>query len=1060
MAAWHDLWLWRTLDSLTSPNDRAVAVIVAQVMPDVERVVKEPGPKDFTLHDADHAARVAELMVDVMSEEVGEQLSAYELALLLLAAYLHDIGMAPQHALVAGHHRLLLTGDGSALSPDDRRAFQDWLDREHSGREPPVSDPDEADVLLGFYVRTKHVAWGERWVRANLAQRLVVPGYDAFADDLMRICRSHHEGYRSLAGEEFQPRFLQGGKAVVHRRYLACVLRVADVLEIDPERTPQVLLDHRDIVESSVVYWHKDHDIDLTIEDDGRVVAEARPSSAVVYRAVEETLNAIETELRLCRDLDATTPFTVAPRRVARTLPHRWRLEPIVYRDVRPRDDAFVYIDGAFRPDTQRLLELLAGQELYGNPLFALRELLQNAFDAVRERIAWQRLALSDPNDPSAVSRLVASHRVELTIERRGDGTDLLRCRDTGAGMNREILTNYLLVSGAGRHPEAAALARHARDVGFELERTGEFGIGVLSYFMLADRVELRTQRCGEAPSGEAEGWTFGTDGVGSFGELSRDTAWRGGTEVTLTLRFPLEAKTVAEALRRMVIRAPCEVILQADDARLLRLDAGWTATLPDLVQVVRNRLRGVLREDDEGADDEFLPRHDRVQLQRRIEALREAIEQLEERIRWISWEEELPGGLGRCRMALPYVETLAGMSLAIVNVQREDRGWQLNGIGLGRIVLFDFPVVHAVGGMRIREHADDDFPRHRTAAWITEVDWTPGDAGHVLVSRDEITLSRMAEEALAAVRRVAHERIVDVLLGQPASPLTRINACVARNAGVKDPPGLDSPWWLLWRPADDGGWWPCLEKLVPPIVTSNSSATDLQVGSQPITIPGYIGTGFADSFGTWDDRHQPPERYVLDVNRTALVGYWPDLVVRPAIGRDLFPTFPPGSHHVVGILLSSNGFAWNLSSPVCAGSWSRSRRSDFRRTSPSDPLVDRTPLRSPSAARRWIFELLAAYRRYDSWGGDDTKEIWDAVSQRDPEFLRAVIQLAMDDETATELLIIDDEYDWGSCRTVSFSPAGVKVTGDGDLGEEVRRLWSQPGWCVERCAEAPRAKA
>jgi hypothetical protein len=1060
MTTWRDLWLWRTLDSLTSTRDRAVAVIVAQAMPDVEQVIQERGPKDFTLHDADHAARVAELMVDVMSEEVGEQLSAYELALLLLAAYLHDIGMAPQHALVAGHHRLLLTGDGSALSPDDLRAFQHWLDREHGGHEPPVLDPDEADVLLGYYVRAKHVAWGERWVRTNLEQRLAVPGYDAFVDDLMRICRSHHEGYRSLASEQFQPRFLHGGKAIVHRRYLACVLRVADVLEIDPERTPQVLLDHRNVVESSMVYWHKDHEIDLTIEDDGRVVAEARPSSAVLYRAVEETLDAIEAELRLCRDLDATTPFTVAPRRVARTLPHRWRLEPIVYRDVRPRDDAFVYVDGAFRPDTQRLLEILAGQELYGNPLFALRELLQNAFDAVRERIAWQRLALTNPNDCSAVARLVAGHRVELTIDKCVHGPDRLRCRDTGAGMNRHILTEYLLVSGAGRHPEAAALARHARDAGFELERTGKFGIGVLSYFMLADRVELRTQRCGEAPSGEAEGWMFGTDGVGSFGELSRDPGWRGGTEVTLQLRFPIEPETVADALRRMVIRAPCEVIFQTDGARLLRLNAGWTATLPDFVQVVRNRLRGALREDDEGADDQFLPRDERLQRQHRTGALREVIEQLEERIRWINWEEDLPGGLGRCRMALPYVETAAGMSLAIVNVHHDDGRWQLNGIGLGRIVLFDFPVVHSVGGMRIREHTDEDFPRHRTTAWITEVDWTPGDAGHVLVSRDEITLSRMAEEALGDARRVGHERIVDVLLDQPASPLTRINACVARQAGVKDPPGLDSPWWLRWHPADDGGWWPRLEELAPPVVMSSSSATDVRVGSQPVTIPGYIDTGFADSFGTWNDPHQPPERYVLDLNRAALVGYWPDLVVRPSAGPDLFPTFPPGSRHVVGILLSRNNFAWNLSSPVCAGSWSRSRSSDPRRADPDDPLIDRTPLRSANEAKRWLFELLAAYRRYDTWGGYDTKEMWDVLSQRDPEFLRAVIHLAMDDETATEVLIVDNEYNSGSCRTVSFSPAGVEVTGDGDLGDEIRRLWSQPGWCVEMSDEATRATA
>jgi len=59
---------------------------------------------------------------------------------------------------------------------------------------------------------------------------------------------------------------------------------------------------------------------------------------------------------------------------------------------VRPYKDAYVYIEGSFRPNTEKLLELLAGTALYEEPLAAVRELLQNAFDAVRERIAYERL--------------------------------------------------------------------------------------------------------------------------------------------------------------------------------------------------------------------------------------------------------------------------------------------------------------------------------------------------------------------------------------------------------------------------------------------------------------------------------------------------------------------------------------------------------------------------------------------------------------------------------------------------------------------------------------------
>jgi HD-GYP domain-containing protein (c-di-GMP phosphodiesterase class II) len=51
---------------------------------------------DFTLHDDQHGFRVAERMVEIIPADVFAELSAYELAHLLFAAYLHDIGMTPE----------------------------------------------------------------------------------------------------------------------------------------------------------------------------------------------------------------------------------------------------------------------------------------------------------------------------------------------------------------------------------------------------------------------------------------------------------------------------------------------------------------------------------------------------------------------------------------------------------------------------------------------------------------------------------------------------------------------------------------------------------------------------------------------------------------------------------------------------------------------------------------------------------------------------------------------------------------------------------------------------
>jgi len=203
-------------------------------------------------------------MSKIVPADTLAELSAYELALLLLSAHLHDAGMSPRHGLVVAHHEYLLTGDRGSLDEASVREFQHWLDRHHDGMVPPictgrpaVADLRTANLLVAHYVRFRHIDWGETWTRAELVGRLRFRGYEDVIDDLVLLCRSHGEGYGVLRGDRFNPRFLLGGSAVVHLRYLAAVLRVADVLEIDPERTPEVLFRHRNVAPGSVIYWHK-----------------------------------------------------------------------------------------------------------------------------------------------------------------------------------------------------------------------------------------------------------------------------------------------------------------------------------------------------------------------------------------------------------------------------------------------------------------------------------------------------------------------------------------------------------------------------------------------------------------------------------------------------------------------------------------------------------------------------------------------------------------------------------------------------------------------------------
>jgi HD-GYP domain-containing protein (c-di-GMP phosphodiesterase class II) len=81
-------------------------------------------PKDFTLHNGDHSFRVTEKMWDLIPEKTKENLSSYELGLLLLSAYLHDIGMSPEFDKVKKHKDYLTLNYKSELIQQEIEDFQ------------------------------------------------------------------------------------------------------------------------------------------------------------------------------------------------------------------------------------------------------------------------------------------------------------------------------------------------------------------------------------------------------------------------------------------------------------------------------------------------------------------------------------------------------------------------------------------------------------------------------------------------------------------------------------------------------------------------------------------------------------------------------------------------------------------------------------------------------------------------------------------------------------------------------------------------------------------------
>lgn len=161
-----------------------------------------------------------------------------------------------------------------------------------------------------------------------------------------------------------------------------------------------------------------------------------------------------------------------------------------------------------FQVDLRGMVDLLS-QHLYSSPRVYLRELLQNAVDAVTARQAIESTAPA-----------------EITV-RTGDQ---LAVTDTGIGLTEPEVHEFLATIGRSSKRDEEGLASTRE------RYIGQFGIGLLACFMIADEITVvtRSARDLRAPAVEWRGYS---DGRYTLRTLPPGPASPPGTTVTLTPR-------------------------------------------------------------------------------------------------------------------------------------------------------------------------------------------------------------------------------------------------------------------------------------------------------------------------------------------------------------------------------------------------------------------------------------------------------------------------------------------------------------------------------------------
>lgn len=165
-----------------------------------------------------------------------------------------------------------------------------------------------------------------------------------------------------------------------------------------------------------------------------------------------------------------------------------------------------------FQVDLRGLVDLLS-HHLYSSPRVYLRELLQNAVDAVTARRAEQ------PDAPA---------RVRLYAE---EGA--LRVEDSGIGLTEADVHSLLATIGRSskRSDGIAGGIQEARS-----DFLGQFGIGLLACFVVAERIRV-VSRSARTPDAAPVEWTASDDGSYTVRTLPDAARPEPGTTVHLVAR-------------------------------------------------------------------------------------------------------------------------------------------------------------------------------------------------------------------------------------------------------------------------------------------------------------------------------------------------------------------------------------------------------------------------------------------------------------------------------------------------------------------------------------------
>lgn len=494
----------------------------------------------YTMHDVSHSHAILDSIERFLGPNIIIKLSVTDLWLLLCSTYSHDIGMYIMGDEIQKcfdseeFQQFVLKQKKDASSPLNKYAvFYDIDDNKklrYKNCNLSLESYNSARFLLAEYFRNKHAERSKTFIESDNSVNQMYSEIKRLISITAEICRLHSADFSEVM--KFYD--LENGIGdYCHPRFVACMLRIGDLLDFDSSRVSWFLLKHlsSSIPENSLTHNEKNFNVVHALVTPEKVDVFAECSDCNVAFEMDKWFSWIRDEMSNQRN----SWNEISPVPEAKGYPMLGKLETKLI-------GGYDTIDNNFKPkfeiDTDKATEILQGSGLYDSKSQCIREILQNAIDAT-----YLRIYLENRNDfeklplEKGVKKFISickseKYQIEFKCERKENSWHI-EIQDNGIGIRKEDL-KYLLKVGSGiNNKKKFEMIEEMPDYA---RPSGIFGIGFQSIFLITDKVSIETR---SAKDNEVINLEIGTPLKGGFAILKtkKDQFARIGTKVSFEVK-------------------------------------------------------------------------------------------------------------------------------------------------------------------------------------------------------------------------------------------------------------------------------------------------------------------------------------------------------------------------------------------------------------------------------------------------------------------------------------------------------------------------------------------